>query len=51
MPMDPYAILRALVRAESLRNAPKPSPENRQAAPKPPSEQQTPPRRADGDHG
>lgn len=26
MPIDPYAVLRALVRAEASRNAPKPQP-------------------------
>ncbi|MFC9844346.1 hypothetical protein ACFWFF_34165 [Streptomyces sp. NPDC060223] len=26
MPKDPYAILRALLRAEAVRNAPKPEP-------------------------
>ncbi|MFE1798583.1 hypothetical protein ACFW9L_20855 [Streptomyces sp. NPDC059517] len=35
MPMDPYAILRALVRAESLRNAPKTPPETGRTAPNP----------------
>ncbi|MEW2566072.1 hypothetical protein [Streptomyces sp. NPDC047070] len=35
MPMDPYAILHALVRAESLRNAPKTPPESGRAAPNP----------------
>ncbi|MBQ0847671.1 hypothetical protein J8N05_05495 [Streptomyces sp. BH-SS-21] len=35
MPMDPYAILHALVRAESLRNAPKTPPETGRAAPNP----------------
>jgi hypothetical protein len=27
MPIDPYAVLRALVRAEASRNAPKPQPQ------------------------
>ncbi|WP_330305695.1 MULTISPECIES: hypothetical protein [unclassified Streptomyces] len=26
MPSDPYAVLRALLRAEAVRNAPKPAP-------------------------
>ncbi|WP_369260523.1 hypothetical protein [Streptomyces sp. R35] len=26
MPSDPYAVLRALLRAEAVRNAPKPTP-------------------------
>ncbi|MEW1644573.1 MULTISPECIES: hypothetical protein [unclassified Streptomyces] len=26
MPVDPYAVLRALLRAEAVRNAPKPEP-------------------------
>ncbi|MBV1939923.1 hypothetical protein ACFWBR_20535 [Streptomyces sp. NPDC060006] len=46
MPNDPYAILRALVRAESLRGAPKPPPGTRQGAPERPEpapEQQNPP--------
>jgi len=49
MPKDPYAILRALVRAESLRNAPKPAPDPRQGAPKPAPERQTP--SPDHEHG
>ena len=46
MPKDPYAILRALVRAESLRNAPKSAPtrDTRQATPEPAPGQQTPPK-------
>jgi hypothetical protein len=28
MPIDPYAVLRALVRAEASRNAPKPQPQS-----------------------
>ncbi|MEU9955468.1 hypothetical protein [Streptomyces sp. NPDC050982] len=44
MSKDPYAILRALVRAESLRNAPKPTPprDTRQVTPAPAPEQQSP---------
>ncbi|MDQ1037351.1 hypothetical protein QFZ75_003767 [Streptomyces sp. V3I8] len=41
MPKDPYAILRALVRAESLRNAPKPPSEPGRGAPKPAPERRT----------
>ncbi|MFJ5260520.1 hypothetical protein ACIQAC_08635 [Streptomyces sp. NPDC088387] len=37
MPTDPYAVLRALLRAEAVRNAPKPDPkepkQSRAAAP------------------
>ncbi|MDU8996200.1 MULTISPECIES: hypothetical protein [Streptomyces] len=29
MPTDPYAVLRALLRAEAVRNTPKPQPEPR----------------------
>ncbi|MEU5250851.1 hypothetical protein [Streptomyces longwoodensis] len=29
MPIDPYAVLRALLRAEAARSAPKPQPEQR----------------------
>jgi hypothetical protein len=43
MPTDPYAILRALVRAESLRNAPKTPPDSRQGPSKPAPERQTRP--------
>ncbi|MFI1441140.1 hypothetical protein [Streptomyces fructofermentans] len=43
MTKDPYAILHALVRAESLRNAPKPPPDPRQGAPEPDPERQAPP--------
>ncbi|MFC8668326.1 hypothetical protein [Streptomyces sp. NPDC057199] len=46
MSKDPYAILRALVRAESLRNAPKPAPmpmrDTHQVTPEPAPEQQSP---------
>ncbi|WP_188114152.1 MULTISPECIES: hypothetical protein [Streptomyces] len=43
MPKDPYAILRALVRAESVRNAPKPLPADPgRGTPKPESGQQPP---------
>ncbi|QIY71998.1 hypothetical protein HEP84_25460 [Streptomyces sp. RLB1-33] len=31
MPTDPYAVLRALLRAEAVRNTPKPQPESRTA--------------------
>ncbi|MCX4423068.1 hypothetical protein ACIQWL_32375 [Streptomyces mirabilis] len=31
MPTDPYAVLRALLRAEAVRNTPKPQPEPRPA--------------------
>ncbi|GAX54276.1 hypothetical protein [Streptomyces olivochromogenes] len=31
MPTDPYAVLRALLRAEAVRNTPKPPPESRPA--------------------
>ncbi|WP_326729338.1 hypothetical protein [Streptomyces phaeochromogenes] len=46
MSKDPYAILRALVRAESLRNAPKPTPtrDTHQVTPEPSPEQQSPPK-------
>ncbi|MCX4907013.1 hypothetical protein [Streptomyces sp. NBC_00878] len=44
MPKDPYAILRALVRAESLRNAPKPPPDPHQVTPDPAPGQQSPPK-------
>ncbi|MEU9185447.1 hypothetical protein AB0D14_12940 [Streptomyces sp. NPDC048484] len=46
MPKDPYAILRALVRAEALRNSPKPPRATLPSTPKPAPEQQAPP----GDH-
>jgi hypothetical protein len=38
MPKDPYAILRALLRADAVRNAPKPEPRPG------PDEQKTPPK-------
>ncbi|MET7480530.1 hypothetical protein ABZT17_40205 [Streptomyces sp. NPDC005648] len=38
MPIDPYAVLRALLRAEAARNAPKPEP--KQPHPKRPPEKQ-----------
>jgi hypothetical protein len=44
MPKDPYAILHALVRAESLRNAPKPARDTRQGTPEPTPEKRTPPK-------
>ena len=47
MSKDPYAILRALVRAESLRNAPKPTTPTRdthQVTPEPAPEQQSLPK-------
>ncbi|GAA3796203.1 hypothetical protein GCM10022403_032570 [Streptomyces coacervatus] len=31
MPTDPYAVLRALLRAEAARNAPKPNPKKPEA--------------------
>lgn len=34
MPMDPYAVLRALVRAEAARSAPKPQAKQGEQAPK-----------------
>ncbi|WP_267883844.1 hypothetical protein [Streptomyces cellulosae] len=37
MPTDPYAVLRALLRAEAVRNAPKP--EVKKPAPQPPKRQ------------
>ncbi|MFD4415764.1 hypothetical protein [Streptomyces sp. NPDC058466] len=40
MPSDPYAVLRALLRAEALRNAPKPDPRPQRDAP----QQKTPPK-------
>ncbi|MFJ5308180.1 hypothetical protein [Streptomyces sp. NPDC088350] len=44
MPIDPYAVLRALLRAEAVRNAPKPAQEPA-PAPKPQnSESPRPPR-------
>lgn len=36
MPNDPYAVLRALLRAEAIRNAPKPKPQQQQQPPKKP---------------
>ena len=46
MPNDPYAVLHALLRAEAIRNAPKPKPESRPG----PDEQQeeTPPKEHGG---
>lgn len=47
MPNDPYAVLRALLRAEAVRNTPKPKPElrlgpdARQAQTPPPKEHGT----------
>ncbi|MFE4665968.1 hypothetical protein ACFRI7_10465 [Streptomyces sp. NPDC056716] len=35
MPRDPYAVLRALLRAEARRNPPEPEPEPQQPAPRP----------------
>lgn len=43
MPTDPYAVLRALLRAEAVRNTPKPQPEPR-PAPDAPQMQAPPPR-------
>jgi hypothetical protein len=40
MPIDPYAVLRALVRAEAARNAPKPQAQQEQRPQQPPREQQ-----------
>ncbi|MDQ0762130.1 MULTISPECIES: hypothetical protein [Streptomyces] len=37
MPTDPYAVLRALLRAEAARSTPKP--QMKEAKPQPPSEQ------------
>lgn len=34
MPMDPYAVLRALLRAEAARNAPKPQVKRGEQPPK-----------------
>ncbi|MFD3928649.1 hypothetical protein [Streptomyces sp. NPDC058614] len=39
MPKDPYAVLRALLRADAVRNAPKPEPRRGQA------EQKAPPKK------
>lgn len=39
MPKDPYAVLRALLRADAVRNAPKPEPRRG------PAEQKTPPKK------
>jgi hypothetical protein len=36
MPNDPYAVLRALLRAEAIRNAPKPKPQQQQQPQKKP---------------
>lgn len=36
MPNDPYAVLRALLRAEAIRNAPKPKPQQQQQPAKKP---------------
>ncbi|MGP4007923.1 hypothetical protein [Streptomyces sp. 4N124] len=36
MPNDPYAVLRALLRAEAIRNAPKPKPKPQQHQQQPP---------------
>ncbi|MGC9537131.1 hypothetical protein [Streptomyces sp. UG1] len=35
MPSDPYAVLRALVRAEAVRNAPKPQVKKSEPQPSP----------------
>ncbi|MHA5047952.1 hypothetical protein [Streptomyces sp. SD15] len=45
MPNDPYAVLRALLRAEAARNAPKPKPESR---PGPADRQQSTPPKESG---
>ncbi|MFI9828515.1 hypothetical protein ACIHIX_12590 [Streptomyces sp. NPDC051913] len=39
MPVDPYAVLRALLRAEAARNTPKPQ-DREQQPQQPPQEQQ-----------
>jgi hypothetical protein len=42
MPNDPYAVLRALLRAEAVRNTPKPEPKTRPAPDE--AHRQTPPK-------
>ncbi|MER6688975.1 hypothetical protein [Streptomyces minutiscleroticus] len=55
MPEDPYAVLHALLRAEAARNAPKPEPTARPAAPDPAAPGNAAPRptapKASGEHG
>ncbi|GGX82674.1 hypothetical protein GCM10010358_41120 [Streptomyces minutiscleroticus] len=55
MPEDPYAVLHALLRAEAARNAPKPEPTARPAAPDPAAPGNATPRptapKASGEHG
>ncbi|WP_405645834.1 hypothetical protein [Streptomyces sp. NBC_00019] len=41
MPIDPYAVLRALVRAEASRNTPKPQVQREQKPQQPAQEQRT----------